>query len=311
MKPTIFFVIASLFLIALSCQSEQSADPNAPVDAERAITFMETNCYTCHDPKAPENGRIAPPMIAVKRHYMDVGMDRTQFISHMVDFVDNPTMEKAHLKGAIKKFGLMPKLSYNKNDLSNLAAYIYDNEIEQPEWFEEHYQQHGKGSKMASQNLSEKGLQYAMTTKANLGKNLMKALNSGGPVHALEFCNVRAYPITDSMAAEHGVQIKRVSDKPRNPNNTASATEASHIAYFQSLIDAGKEVKPIVEEENGQVTFYHPIVTNAMCLKCHGTPDETIEPATLAKINELYPNDKAIGYGENEVRGIWQIKWEQ
>lgn len=310
MKQTIFFAFATLLILVISCQTEER-DPDAPVNAEQALTFMSTNCYTCHDPKAPENNRIAPPMIAIKRHYQDAGLDRTQFIEAVADFVDNPAADKVRMPGAVKKFGLMPKLSYNDDAVRNLAAYIYDNEIEQPEWFEEHYNNRNYGGQTADMSLTDKGLQYANTTKANLGKNLMKALSSEGPVHALEFCNVRAYPITDSMAAVHGVQIKRVSDKPRNPNNTASETEASHIAYFQSLINAGQEVQPILEEENGQVTFYHPIVTNAMCLKCHGTPDETIEPATLAKINELYPNDKAIGYGENEVRGIWQIKWEK
>lgn len=310
MKQTVFFVIVTLLVVVVSCQTMQN-EADAPVDAAQALTFMATNCYTCHDPKAPEDNRIAPPMITIKGHYQDAGLYRTQFIEAIVDFVDNPTAEKAHMPDAVKKFGLMPKLSYDKDAVSNLAAYLYDNEIEQPEWFEEHYNNWNYTGQTADMSLTDKGMQYANTTKANLGKNLMKALSSQGPVHALEFCNVRAHPITDSMAAVYGVAIKRVSDKPRNPNNAASATEASHIAYFQSLINAGKEVQPIVEEIDGKVTFYAPIITNAMCLKCHGTPNETIEPATLAKIDELYPEDKAIGYKENEVRGILQIKWEE
>jgi hypothetical protein len=28
-------------------------------------------------------------------------------------------------------------------------------------------------------------------------------------------------------------------------------------------------------------------------------------------LQELYPDDKAIGYGENEVRGIWSIAFEE
>lgn len=310
MKQTVFFLMVAFLVVVVSCQSTQDKAV-ATVDAEQALSFMATNCYTCHDPKAPEDNRIAPPMIAIKRHYQDAGLDRKQFIEAIVDFVNNPTTEKVHMPGAVEKFGLMPKLPYNEDAVSNLAAYLHDNDIAQPEWFEEHYNNRNYTSKAGDLNLTNKGLQYANTTKANLGKNLMKALSSRGPVHALEFCNVHAYPITDSMAAVHGVTIKRVSDKPRNPNNAASATEASHIAYFQSLINGGKEVQPIVEKADGQVTFYAPIITNAMCLKCHGTPDKTIEPATLAKIEELYPNDKAVGYGENEVRGIWQIKWEE
>ena len=57
--------------------------------------------------------------------------------------------------------------------------------------------------------------------------------------------------------------------------------------------------------DNG--VFYAPITTNSMCLQCHGS-EKDIKPATLAKIKSLYPNDKAIGYQENEMRGLMVIK---
>lgn len=44
-----------------------------------------------------------------------------------------------------------------------------------------------------------------------------------------------------------------------------------------------------------------------MCLQCHGS-EKDIKPETLAKIKSLYPNDKAIGYQENEMRGLMVIK---
>ncbi|MCF7568485.1 hypothetical protein L3X37_08925 [Sabulilitoribacter arenilitoris] len=36
---------------------------------------METNCYLCHSPSVNHGNRIAPPMIAIKKHYID---DATQ-----------------------------------------------------------------------------------------------------------------------------------------------------------------------------------------------------------------------------------------
>jgi uncharacterized protein (UPF0335 family) len=48
-----------------------------------------------------------------------------------------------------------------------------------------------------------------------------------------------------------------------------------------------------------------------MCLKCHGTTDKQMERETYSKIKELYPNDKAIGYDVNEVRGIWSISFDK
>jgi hypothetical protein len=46
-------------------------------------------------------------------------------------------------------------------------------------------------------------------------------------------------------------------------------------------------------------------------LKCHGKPGSQITQKTYDKILEFYPNDKAIGYDVNEVRGIWSIEFEK
>lgn len=48
-----------------------------------------------------------------------------------------------------------------------------------------------------------------------------------------------------------------------------------------------------------------------MCLQCHGKPAEQINPATLKKLSELYPADKAVGYDIDQVRGIWSIQFKK
>jgi hypothetical protein len=48
-----------------------------------------------------------------------------------------------------------------------------------------------------------------------------------------------------------------------------------------------------------------------MCLQCHGKPQQELTTVTLNKIKTLYPDDKAIGYSENQVRGIWHITFNQ
>jgi hypothetical protein len=58
------------------------------------------------------------------------------------------------------------------------------------------------------------------------------------------------------------------------------------------------------------VHFYYPIVTNSMCLSCHGT-EKDIAPEVAKRIIKFYPMDKATGYAENQVRGIWSITFKQ
>lgn len=154
------------------------------------------------------------------------------------------------------------------------------------------------------------GMTYAQETQKVLGKTLMGTIQDKGVEEAVVFCNERAYPLTDSMATNFNAKIKRVSDKPRNPDNKANPVESAHIETFKKTIAAGDSIKPILKEEDGKVYFYYPIVTNAMCLNCHGTPEENIAPGVLTHLTELYPDDKATGYGPDEVRGIWSIVFD-
>jgi len=298
--------------------------------------IMETECYICHNPKASEESMIAPPMIAIKKHYISVETTKEQFQNDLVSWINNPSEEKSKMPGALKKFGIMPLQPFPEDKIRSIAEYIYDYEIDEPDWFEEHYQKgrgnrrgkgkgkgkHGgksKGKQMrkgmgqndAPADNSDIGLKYALSTKAQLGKNLLKAIAEKGTVGAVEFCNIEAMKLTDSMSVMHNAIIKRVSDKARNPKNIANAKELGHITAFKELVKAGSDIDPIVEEINGEVNFYYPITTNTMCLQCHGTPNEQVTSETLGTLKALYPSDKALGYNVNEVRGIWSIVFDK
>ena len=290
--------------------------------------LMENNCYVCHNPKTSEERMIAPPMIAVKMHYLTEDISKENFINKLMLFVQNPSEEKSKMRGAVKKFGLMPYQFYPENTIGQIADYMFDHEIEEPKWFAEHYaKMHGNSPRMMGKrgngmgrnqsassiqpSIEERGMQMAQATKAELGKNLMGQIQKNGVIAALDFCNIQAMALTDSMSVVHNAQIKRVTDKPRNPHNKANAVELQHIQTFKNQVASGQEVKPIITTVGEKVEFYYPIVTNSMCLKCHGTPKKELETLTLSKILEHYPGDKAVGYGENQVRGIWSIEFSR
>lgn len=306
--------------------------------------LMETYCYACHNPETSHDNRLAPPMIAVKKHYKNENTTKKEFINDFKKWIKNPSEETSKMPGAIRKFGMMPYAPYSEEDVEQIADYIYDNAIEQPEWFEEHHMQeqkqgmgkgkgmgkgmgngkgmeNGKGKgKMKQQQSSfnktdksfqEIGMHYALATKKELGKNLMGAIQEKGTVGALEFCNEQALSITDSMANVFLANIKRVSDKPRNSLNAANEKELEHIKTFKKGLLNNTNPKPIIEESRNDVSFYYPITTNMMCLQCHGKLDEHVKSDTYKTIKLLYPKDMATGYGVNEVRGIWSIKYSK
>ena len=166
-------------------------------------------------------------------------------------------------------------------------------------------------TKKSQKSASEQGLNYAMSTKAQLAKNLMGAIQDNGAANAISFCNVHAYPITDSLAQVYSLNIKRVTDKPRNPNNAANEIELAHIETFKKALADGTEIESIVKETGETVNFYYPIITNGMCLQCHGAAGKEIDGATLSQLNKLYPDDQARDYAINQVRGIWSISWNK
>jgi hypothetical protein len=148
---------------------------------------------------------------------------------------------------------------------------------------------------------------YAQSTQMQLSQNLMAAMVEGGPVNAISFCNERAIPLTDSMSTNFGVTIRRVSDRPRNASNQANKDEMAFIEIMKTAMINGEQPKPDFHRNENSNTAYLPILTNGLCLKCHGVENQEIDTPTLTKLNELYPQDQARGYGNNELRGIWVI----
>lgn len=264
---------------------------NEPHPGEKLI---EKHCYLCHNTETPAGSRIGPPMTHVKNHYLEAYPTQEDFTKHLIAFVQQPAEDIAIMPGALNKFGLMPKQQFPAEALNQIADYMYNHDLEKKE---------NPNATVDSKDDAEIGLNIALSTKKVLGQNLMSAMQNEGPHYALEFCNVKAIPLTDSMSMIHNASIQRVSDRNRNPNNKASEKETEYIRSFQKLIDENKDVEPIIINENNTSTFYYPIVTNDMCLKCHGTPEKSLSD----KIRQLYPEDLATGYSENQVRGIWKI----
>lgn len=330
---TLLIVLAFIF----SCKdsnkptySKKKTALNTNVQEHPGKKLLQTNCYVCHSPEATEDSRIAPPMIAIKKHYINDDTTKEAFIKSMQNWIKNPTQENVKMYGAVKRFGLMPKQAFPEKTIEQISDYMFDNDIEKPEWFDDHHNNQGKGKGKGKgmgkghgmqnhqqgnhfKNLpyNERGLKYALSTKAVLGKNLMGKIQKEGTLAALDFCNIKAFPLTDSMSVVHKATIKRVSDKPRNAKNLANTLENGYIKIFKEDIKSNKESEPIVVESSENVKVYYPIKTNGMCLQCHGKPSLDIKTNTLSQIKKLYPKDMATGYSENEVRGIWSVTFNK
>jgi len=139
---------------------------------------------------------------------------------------------------------------------------------------------------------------------------LEKAMKEGGPLNAINVCNKTAPALTDMKSQEHGLKLSRVSLKNRNTGNAPDAWEQGVLAKFEERKAAGEDVQAMayseVVEMDGrkQFRFMKAIPTGEVCLKCHG---EAIDEKVAAKLDELYPDDKARGFKLGDIRGAFSV----
>jgi hypothetical protein len=133
----------------------------------------------------------------------------------------------------------------------------------------------------------------------------------GGYQAAAKFCSMEAYPLTDSLAKEYKVFLKRVSNKNRNPNNAPSNLEKQVLEAYEYSVEQGDNIGSNVQfiRPGDTILYNNPIrMPSELCLNCHGDANQ-ISKQVQAILKEEYPNDKATGYKVGDLRGMWSLKF--
>jgi len=155
----------------------------------------------------------------------------------------------------------------------------------------------------------QRGQAIASETFNLLSSNLLAALQSGGVSNALPFCSLAASPLTAGIAEKHGVTLRRISDKPRNPQARADEAERLVLKSFEAQLASNINPPPpiVTNLKAGHASFFAPIIMNRMCLQCHGSLGQDIRAENHAIIQRLYPEDQATGFAVGQLRGMWRI----
>jgi len=136
-----------------------------------------------------------------------------------------------------------------------------------------------------------------------LKPRLKQALAEGGPGHAIEVCASAAPEIADSLSAESGWTVKRVSLKARNASRALpDSWELSVLQQFDERQAAGEAPADINHGEvyKGQYRYLQAQGVEPICLVCHG---QKVADAVQESLTVWYPDDMATGYNLGEVRG--------
>lgn len=158
----------------------------------------------------------------------------------------------------------------------------------------------------------EKGKAITSAAFAALSSKLSAAMETGGVAGAVEYCNLAAYPLLDSLSKANNATIHRTSSKLRNPKNAAQGWEVEALAALEQAKTLVREPKPRVRLlEDGSVGYIAPIKLLPLCTKCHGAVGTEIAAADYEVIKKLYPQDAATGYQVDELRGMWSIQFKR
>ncbi len=145
---------------------------------------------------------------------------------------------------------------------------------------------------------------------ARLQGELKGALNSVGAGGAIGVCNVAAPEIAAQTSRQSAWTVGRTALRLRNPSNAPDAWERRVLEDFVRRKEAGAnpaelERYEIVENQGRrELRYMKAIATAKLCLACHGG---AVEPALLAEIRKRYPEDRATGFREGDIRGAFTL----
>ena len=104
MKTAHFLFLLSLALLS---QTPSAQENHQEVESDGEQIF-QTVCSACHGAAGGMDmaQRLAPPMVAVRMHYIEAYPDQASFVTAVADWVQNQEEGRSLMPGAIRQFNL-------------------------------------------------------------------------------------------------------------------------------------------------------------------------------------------------------------
>ena len=109
------------------------------------------------------------------------------------------------------------------------------------------------------------------------------------------------------------IAVKRTSLRVRNPASLPDNADLAALLSIQTAMADGNTPPSVLVQQleaaagaPAEWRVYRPMITTAACLVCHG-PADTLTPGVKAKLERIYPGDKATEYAANEWRGVIRV----
>jgi hypothetical protein len=157
-------------------------------------------------------------------------------------------------------------------------------------------------------------LEEARKVATSLPPKMLSALQDeiakSGPEGAIPVCKEMAPKMAAKALQETGWKVRRVSLKVRNEARAVPDDwEKAALEDFDKRAAAGEPAAKLEKGEKvgGEYRYVKALPVQPLCLNCHG-PADRISDAVKAVLKEHYPNDRATGYSEGQIRGAISVR---
>lgn len=162
----------------------------------------------------------------------------------------------------------------------------------------------------AEQRFVQEARTKAMALGGELKQALQAAIKQGGLTEGIKVCKVLAPQLAEKHSVD-GWEVGRTSLKVRNPENEPDAWEADALKAMERALAHGESPMQLLQVKTGteltEWRYMHPIVTQPVCLNCHGAD---LTPAVRQALDNDYPHDKATGFVAGQLRGAFTLRYQ-
>lgn len=161
---------------------------------------------------------------------------------------------------------------------------------------------------ISAQDFETEAKLLASDLKMSLMKNLSQKIKSSGGVQAISFCHSNVKPIAKKAAGKriNKFDFGRTSHKIRNKKNEPLAWAQEYLNEYKGTFKGDKKKEFMIHQlENGKKVYLEALYIQPQCLLCHG---DKLSTNISQKLQQIYPEDSAIGFKLNEFRGFIWIK---
>lgn len=104
---------------------------------------MSTYCQTCHGVgKFEIDEMLAPPLWAVRAHYLGAYPEPEAFVDAMATFIIEPQQETSRMPLAVADYGLKAPISMDEEKIRAVVWAIYAGQVEKPSWSRDYEKRH-------------------------------------------------------------------------------------------------------------------------------------------------------------------------